>query len=74
MSDDTDFVIVPQSYPMWAVLIRRKDDELAEPVIAWRIAVNDSAQRPVPICPMRGELNLDDIGDFVTTAKAPKLL
>lgn len=65
MSDDTEFVIVAQSYPMWARLIFH-DREIQEPVIAWRIALNDPARRPVPICPMRGALNLDDIGDFVT--------
>jgi hypothetical protein len=70
MNDNTEFVIVSQCYPIWAKLIRRDRDDVFEPVIAWRIAVDDPARRPVPICPMRGELSLDDIGDFFNTPEA----
>ena len=73
MSNGSEFVIVPQAYPMWAVLIFRSNKQISEPVVAWRIAVNDPTRRPVPISPMRGELNLDDIGDYVTASKPGKL-
>jgi hypothetical protein len=72
MSDDTEFVIVPQGYPIWAIKMLRDGGKVPEPVIAWRIAVNGTARPPIPISPMRGELNPDDIGDYVTTPKVAK--
>ena len=68
MGDETEFVTIPQSYPIWALRFPAGSKESTpEPVIAWRIAVGDPTQRPIPICPMRGALNPDEIGEYVTT-------
>ena len=42
MGDETEFVTIPQSCPIWALRSSAdKKEPVAEPVIAWRIAVDD---------------------------------